>query len=57
MGGGGKGMRIVRSRADFLGDLESARQEAKRSFGDTRVLVEKYVERPRHVEVRCQAYC
>eukprot|EP00042_Codosiga_hollandica_P056849 m.828569 g.828569 ORF g.828569 m.828569 type:complete len:701 (+) comp59439_c0_seq2:18-2120(+) len=52
LGGGGKGMRIVRSRADFLGDLESARQEAKRSFADTRVLIEKYVERPRHVEVQ-----
>ena len=50
LGGGGKGMRIVYNRDDFLSDLQSAQQEAQKSFSDSRVLVEKYVERPRHVE-------
>ncbi|EJC98821.1 uncharacterized protein FOMMEDRAFT_114069 [Fomitiporia mediterranea MF3/22] len=52
MGGGGKGMRIVHSAADFPDALESARREAKKSFGDERVLVEKYIVRPRHIEVQ-----
>jgi acetyl-CoA carboxylase biotin carboxylase subunit len=51
-GGGGRGMRIVRS-ADVLNvELEAARREAERSFKDGRVYVERYVERPRHIEVQ-----
>jgi 3-methylcrotonyl-CoA carboxylase alpha subunit len=52
LGGGGKGMRIVRSAEEFPEALESARREARKAFGDDRVLVEKYIERPRHVEVQ-----
>ncbi|KAI0095062.1 carbamoyl-phosphate synthase L chain, ATP binding domain-containing protein [Irpex rosettiformis] len=51
-GGGGKGMRIVESEAQFSDALESARREAEKSFGNNDVLVEKYVERPRHIEVQ-----
>ena len=51
-GGGGKGMRIVPSGAEFADALASCRREAKSSFGDDRVLVEKYVLRPRHVEIQ-----
>ncbi len=51
-GGGGKGMRIVENGAAFAGALESARREAKAAFGDDRVLIEKYLERPRHIEVQ-----
>lgn len=52
MGGGGKGMRIAMSRDDFLPQLESAKREAVKAFGDQVMLVEKYVPRPRHVEVQ-----
>ena len=45
-------MRIVHSSEDFLEALESAKREAKKSFSDDRVLVEKYIVRPRHVEVQ-----
>uniref|UniRef100_F6YQT3 Methylcrotonoyl-CoA carboxylase subunit alpha, mitochondrial n=1 Tax=Ciona intestinalis TaxID=7719 RepID=F6YQT3_CIOIN len=51
-GGGGKGMRIATSRDVFLEQLSSARSEAIKSFGDDVMLVEKYVDRPRHVEVQ-----
>ncbi|MDJ0950812.1 MAG: acetyl/propionyl/methylcrotonyl-CoA carboxylase subunit alpha [Alphaproteobacteria bacterium] len=51
-GGGGKGMRVVESAKAFGAALESARREASASFGDARVLVEKYLERPRHIEVQ-----
>jgi len=51
-GGGGKGMRIVSAPGEFSDALASCRREAKSSFGDDRVLVEKYVERPRHVEIQ-----
>ncbi|HET7911780.1 MAG TPA: biotin/lipoyl-containing protein, partial [Pseudolabrys sp.] len=51
-GGGGKGMRRVERHADFDAALEGAQREAKASFGDARVLVEKYVTRPRHIEVQ-----
>ncbi|KAJ3099277.1 Methylcrotonoyl-CoA carboxylase subunit alpha, mitochondrial [Phlyctochytrium planicorne] len=51
-GGGGKGMRIVESAAEFDEMLESSRREAIKSFGDDKVLVEKYIVRPRHVEVQ-----
>eukprot|EP00128_Syssomonas_multiformis_P014382 Colp12_sorted_trinity150504_noHs@19407 len=52
MGGGGKGMRIVERPEDFESMLESSRREAMKSFNDDHVLVEKYVVRPRHVEVQ-----
>lgn len=49
-GGGGKGMRIVWSKAEFAASLRSARSEAKGAFGDDRVYIEKYIHKPRHVE-------
>jgi len=51
-GGGGKGMRRVNSSAEFQDMLASCKREAAASFGDDRVLVEKYIERPRHIEVQ-----
>ena len=51
-GGGGRGMRLVEKDADFVAALESAQREAKAAFGDTRVLLEKVVVRPRHIEVQ-----
>ena len=51
-GGGGKGMRVVRARAELDGALDAARREAKNAFGDDAVYVEKFVERPRHVEIQ-----
>lgn len=49
-GGGGKGMRIVRDAAGFADALASAQRESANAFGDTRVILERYVERPRHIE-------
>lgn len=51
-GGGGKGMRIASSKAEFQAQLESAKSEARNSFGDDHVLVEKYITTPRHIEVQ-----
>ena len=51
-GGGGKGMRIVEKTNDFDAALASCRREATSSFGDDAVLIEKYVERPRHIEIQ-----
>src|SRR6187200_512783 len=51
-GGGGKGMRRVDSAKDFDDALESAKREAASSFGDDRVLLEKYILSPRHIEVQ-----
>ena len=51
-GGGGKGMRRVDDAADFADALESCRREASSSFGDDRVLIEKYIVSPRHIEVQ-----
>src|SRR5690349_19378254 len=51
-GGGGKGMRIVRSAADLDEAVAAAGREAKAAFGDDTILIEKYVERGRHVEVQ-----
>ena len=51
-GGGGKGMRIVPNPEDFLTVLESARREAKSAFGDPRIILEKYILSPRHIEVQ-----
>ncbi|MGZ5847445.1 MAG: ATP-binding protein, partial [Ramlibacter sp.] len=51
-GGGGKGMRAVERPGDFDAALASCQREAKNSFGDAAVLVEKYVQRPRHIEIQ-----
>jgi 3-methylcrotonyl-CoA carboxylase alpha subunit len=51
-GGGGKGMRRVERAADFAEALASCQREAKASFGDDHVLVERYVTRPRHIEIQ-----
>lgn len=51
-GGGGKGMRVVRSEEMLEESLMLASNEAKSSFGDARVFIEKYLERPRHVEIQ-----
>ncbi|MBL8590916.1 MAG: ATP-grasp domain-containing protein, partial [Methylobacteriaceae bacterium] len=51
-GGGGKGMKKVEAHLAFDEALESARREAKNAFGNDRVLIEKYVQSPRHVEVQ-----
>ena len=51
-GGGGKGMRIVRSRDEFLPNLLSCQREAASAFGRDRVLLERYIERPRHIEIQ-----
>jgi acetyl/propionyl-CoA carboxylase alpha subunit len=51
-GGGGKGMRIVRTGAELGAGLEAAAAEAQRYFGDSRVYAERYIERPRHIEVQ-----
>src|SRR6476659_9078991 len=51
-GGGGKGMRVVRVLDEFMANLESCQREAKNAFGRDRVLLERYVSRPRHVEIQ-----
>ncbi len=52
MGGGGRGMRIVRAAEDVVDAVRSARREAQWAFGDGTVFLERFVERPRHVEVQ-----
>lgn len=51
-GGGGKGMRIAHTADEFMSALESAKRESLNAFGDENMLIEKYVEKPRHVEVQ-----
>jgi 3-methylcrotonyl-CoA carboxylase alpha subunit len=51
-GGGGKGMRIVEAAGEFAAALASCKREAASAFGDDRVLVEKYLRRPRHIEIQ-----
>lgn len=51
-GGGGRGIREVKAAGEFKDQLASAQREAKAAFGDDRVLIEKLVERPRHIEVQ-----
>ncbi len=55
MGGGGKGMRLVRASGDLPGALRAARSEAGGAFGDTSVYIERYVEEPRHIEIQILA--
>jgi acetyl-CoA carboxylase biotin carboxylase subunit len=54
-GGGGKGMRVVRTPEELPGALESAASEALKAFGDASVYLEKFIERPRHVEIQILA--
>lgn len=51
LGGGGKGMRIVMEEKYFFEQLDAAKREAMKGFGDEHMLVEKYIEKPRHIEV------
>lgn len=51
-GGGGKGMRIVRASGEFAANLKSCQREAKNAFGRDRVLLERYIETPRHIEIQ-----
>lgn len=51
-GGGGKGMKVVRNDAEFAEAFSTARAEAKANFGDDRVYLEKYLEKPRHIEIQ-----
>ncbi len=51
-GGGGKGMRIVREAGEFAVNLESCQREARNAFGRDRVLLERYIEQPRHIEIQ-----
>jgi len=51
-GGGGRGMRVVASAAEFAAALVSAKREAAAAFGDDRMLIEKYLARPRHIEIQ-----
>ncbi len=55
MGGGGKGMRLVRSETELTGALRLARSEAGSAFGDSAVYLEKYLEEPRHIEIQVLA--
>jgi len=54
-GGGGKGMRVVRSADEFAAALPASRRESKAAFGDDAMVLERFVERPRHVEVQVMA--
>jgi len=54
-GGGGKGMRTVSKHAEFDDALESAQREARGAFGDARVLIEKFIASPRHIEIQVMA--
>lgn len=51
-GGGGKGMRLARCEQDVRDGFESVRREAKASFGDDRIFIEKFIENPRHIEIQ-----
>ena len=51
-GGGGRGMRIVRSKDELAGQFESAKSEAAKAFGIDDIFIEKYIERPKHIEVQ-----
>ena len=51
-GGGGKGMKVAESESEFAASLASAKREAKNSFGNDNVLLERYLQRPRHIEIQ-----
>lgn len=52
LGGGGKGMRIVMNESEFFDQLDAAKREGMKSFSDDHMLIEKYIEKPRHIEVQ-----
>jgi acetyl-CoA carboxylase, biotin carboxylase subunit len=54
-GGGGKGMRVVHAEADLARSFDAARSEAQSAFGDGSIYLEKYLERPRHIEIQIMA--
>ena len=54
-GGGGKGMRVAWDEADCRDGFERATNEARSSFGDTRIFIEKYIQQPRHIEIQVMA--
>ena len=54
-GGGGKGMRVAWDEADCRDGFERATNEARSSFGDTRIFIEKYIQQPRHIEIQLMA--
>ena len=54
-GGGGKGMRVVREEANLKSNIESAQREAQSAFGDGRVYIERFFEKPRHIEIQVAA--
>ncbi|MEO3974021.1 biotin carboxylase N-terminal domain-containing protein [Streptomyces sp. CAU 1734] len=54
-GGGGKGMRLTRLESELAADIASARREARSSFGDDTLLVERWIDRPRHIEIQILA--
>jgi propionyl-CoA carboxylase alpha chain len=54
-GGGGKGMRVAWDEADCRDGFERATNEARSSFGDTRIFIEKYIQQPRHIEIQIMA--
>ena len=54
-GGGGKGMRVAWDKADCRDGFERATNEARSSFGDTRIFIEKYIQQPRHIEIQIMA--
>ncbi|QDY80914.1 acetyl/propionyl/methylcrotonyl-CoA carboxylase subunit alpha [Streptomyces qinzhouensis] len=54
-GGGGKGMRLTRLESDLLDEIAAARREAGASFGDSTLLVERWIDRPRHIEIQVLA--
>ncbi|VEL41533.1 unnamed protein product [Protopolystoma xenopodis] len=56
-GGGGKGMRIATTKATFDEQLAAARRESLKAFNDQNMLIEKYIEHPRHVEASSQTNC
>jgi 3-methylcrotonyl-CoA carboxylase alpha subunit len=51
-GGGGRGMRVVAGAGEFAAALAAAKREAAAAFGDDRILIEKYIQRPRHIEIQ-----
>jgi 3-methylcrotonyl-CoA carboxylase alpha subunit len=52
LGGGGKGMRIVHTEAEFMDQLDAAKREAMKGFNDDHMIIEKYVVHPRHIEIQ-----
>ncbi len=54
-GGGGRGMRVIRSDADLKKSFDEARNEAKKAFGDDTIFIEKFIEEPKHIEVQIMA--